>query len=77
MKEKSILLWVILRELKKRFDPCFAFLISIIFWKEYCPTVDDILKIRNTSTGIFQICFSLQQTKFTIIDVSGMKRVEK
>eukprot|EP01130_Rhizamoeba_saxonica_P014170 TRINITY_DN6156_c0_g1_i1.p1 TRINITY_DN6156_c0_g1~~TRINITY_DN6156_c0_g1_i1.p1 ORF type:complete len:302 (-),score=67.23 TRINITY_DN6156_c0_g1_i1:61-966(-) len=41
--------------------------------EEYTPTIEDILKARLKTTGITETFFSVEETKFRIVDVGGQR----
>jgi len=44
---------------------------------EYVPTDDDILRSRARTTGITEICFSVEDVRFRVVDVGGQRSERK
>lgn len=48
------------------------------FWKEdFCPTKQDLLRIRVRTTGILEANFNIEESKFKIVDVGGQRSERK
>jgi len=44
---------------------------------DYSPTVDDIIKCRTKTSGIADLCFSMDGVEFRLIDVGGQRSERK
>lgn len=44
---------------------------------DYCPTVDDVLRVRVRSTGIEEAIFSFDKMTFKVMDVGGQRSERK
>jgi len=40
---------------------------------KYVPTVDDILRVRTKTTGVHEVCFSVAEFNFRMVDVGGQR----
>lgn len=40
---------------------------------DYCPTTDDVLRVRVKTTGVSEIFFDLAQVRFRMVDVGGQR----
>eukprot|EP01129_Flabellula_baltica_P000627 TRINITY_DN10601_c0_g1_i1.p1 TRINITY_DN10601_c0_g1~~TRINITY_DN10601_c0_g1_i1.p1 ORF type:complete len:353 (-),score=87.62 TRINITY_DN10601_c0_g1_i1:103-1161(-) len=46
---------------------------AVRFAGEFKPTLDDIIRAKLKTTGIFETCFEFQQLNFKIVDVGGQR----
>jgi len=44
---------------------------------DYCPTQEDILRVRARTTGIIETKFSIKDTNFKMVDVGGQRSERK
>jgi len=51
--------------------------LSEVVLPEYVPTVDDVLRSRQPTTGIIESTFEIQGTKFRVMDVGGQRSERK